>query len=299
MNSPVCLVVASRNPVKIACARGGFEKMFPGAALKIQALEVPSGVPAQPRSSAETLQGALNRAAAARQALPQADYWFGIEGGIEDLGVEIAAFAWVVALSAERCGKARTGAFFLPPAVADLVRQGVELGEADDIVFGQSNSKQANGAVGLLTGDALTRASFYEPAVMMALIPFKNPLLYPPSAETAPSADTRRFLGQSVRAVIDRPLGSRHPQHGFIYPLNYGCIPGEASGDSEALDAYVLGVYEPLEAFDGECIAFIQRLDEDDPKLVLAPPGMPFTDNQIRALTGFQERWFRSIILRA
>jgi inosine/xanthosine triphosphatase len=299
MTSPVRLVVASRNPVKIACARGGFEKMFPHTTLEIQALEVPSGVSAQPRSSAETLQGALTRAQNARSVLPEADFWFGIEGGIEDLGAEIAAFAWVVALSTERCGKARTGAFFLPPAVADLVRQGVELGDADDIVFGQSNSKQANGAVGLLTGDALTRASFYEPAVMMALIPFKNPALYPITAEPAPSADARRFLGQSVHAVIDRPLGSRHPQNGFIYPLNYGCIPGEASGDGEALDAYVLGVYEPLETFDGECIALIQRLDEDDPKLVLAAPGVTFMDDQIRALTNFQERWFRSIILRA
>ena len=68
--------------------------------------------------------------------------------------------------------------FYLPPQVAELVRQGVELGEADDIVFGQSNSKQASGAVGLLTGDVIDRAGLYEGAVILALIPFKNRQLY-------------------------------------------------------------------------------------------------------------------------
>jgi len=59
-----------------------------------------------------------------------------------------------------------------------LVRQGVELGEADDRIFGRNNSKQQNGAVGLLTGDAVDRAGLYVPAVIFALIPFKNPELY-------------------------------------------------------------------------------------------------------------------------
>ena len=75
-------------------------------------------------------------------------------------------------------GKGRTGAFFLPESVANLVRHGKELGEADDIVFGRSNSKQANGAIGILTGDVVDRTQLYEQAVILALIPFKNPQLY-------------------------------------------------------------------------------------------------------------------------
>jgi non-canonical (house-cleaning) NTP pyrophosphatase len=77
-----------------------------------------------------------------------------------------------------KIGKGKTGSFFLPPKVAELIGQGKELGDADDIVFGTSNSKQANGAVGILTGDVLTRTTFYEAAVILALIPFKNPELY-------------------------------------------------------------------------------------------------------------------------
>jgi inosine/xanthosine triphosphatase len=135
-------------------------------------------------TSQETLQGAINRALAAQLLMPGADYWVGIEGGVQPAPEgaltpgELCAFAWVVVIGANGMGKGRTGLFFLPPRVAELVRQGKELGEADDIVFGRTNSKQENGAVGLLTGDALDRAGFYEQAVVLALIPFRNPELY-------------------------------------------------------------------------------------------------------------------------
>lgn len=179
------VIVASTNPVKIQAARAGFTRLFPAETFAFETCTVPSGVSDQPLSSRETLQGALNRARAARDRFPHAAYWVGIEGGVEDApegsltGGEMCAFAWVAVLSAAQVGKGRTGLFFLPPRVAELVRAGKELGEADDIVFGQINSKQSNGAVGLLTGDVIDRARFYVPAVILALIPFKNPDLYP------------------------------------------------------------------------------------------------------------------------
>jgi len=98
---------------------------------------------------------------------------------------------------------------------------------------------------------------------------------------------------------MDRPMGSRHPQHGFLYPVNYGCLPGVPGLDGEDLDAYVLGVFEALDEFHGVCIAVIQRLDDADDKLVVVPPEVNYTDDQIRALTEFQERFFHSVILRA
>ena len=106
------------------------------------------------------------------------------------------------------------------------------------------------------------------------------------------------FLQKSVRIVIDRPLGSRHPEHGFLYLANYGFVPGTHAPDGEELDAYVLGIFEPLAEFEGRCIAVIHRLDDDDDKLVLAPAGKEYSDDQIRALTEFQERFFVSVIVR-
>ena len=172
------IVVASNNPVKMQAVRLGFEIMFPEQGFEFHSIAVPSGVSDQPLSSHETLQGAYNRACAASQSYPQADYWVGIEGGIEAEGEEMAAFAWVVVHTAQITGKGRTGAFFLPPAVVNLIKQGKELGEADDIVFKKNNSKQANGAIGILTGDVIDRTRLYEHAVILALVPFKNPGLY-------------------------------------------------------------------------------------------------------------------------
>jgi inosine/xanthosine triphosphatase len=172
------IAVASTNPVKVQSALNGFRRMFRDDSFAAEGLSVPSGVSHQPMTDAETLQGALARVEAARAVAPKADYWVGIEGGCETMGEELTAFAWVVVRSAAQTGKARTGVFFLPEAVAALVRQGVELGEADDRVFGRSNSKQGNGAVGLLTSDVIDRAEYYEHAVVLALVPFKNPQLY-------------------------------------------------------------------------------------------------------------------------
>jgi len=172
------IVVASTNPVKIQAALAGFQRLFPDEGFMVQGRAVPSGVSDQPMTDAETLHGALNRAANAQTAEPAADFWVGIEGGCEVLEGELACFAWAVVRSKELVGKGRTGLFFLPEAVARLVRQGVELGHADDLVFNRSNSKQQNGAIGLLTGDVIDRLAYYEHAMVMALVPFRNKELY-------------------------------------------------------------------------------------------------------------------------
>lgn len=108
----------------------------------------------------------------------------------------------------------------------------------------------------------------------------------------------KEYLGKIVEVKIDRPLGSKHPKHGFIYQVNYGYIPNTISGDGEELDVYVLGEHEPIEEFKGEVIAIIHRTNDDDDKLIVMEKGRNYTDDQIRALTEFQERWFKSIIIR-
>ena len=106
------------------------------------------------------------------------------------------------------------------------------------------------------------------------------------------------FIGKTIGVRIDRPQGSRHPEHGFIYPVNYGFVPGVTGLDGEELDAYVLGVDVPVERFTGRCIAVIQRLNDADDKLVVVPDGENHSDEQIRVLTAFQEQFFESIIAR-
>lgn len=174
------VIVASKNPVKLNSSLSGFQRMFLDETFEIEGVSVPSGVADQPMNDAETIQGAYNRAHAAAAAYPDADYWVGMEGGIEERDGGMTAFAWTVIKSKTQIGKAKTGTFFLPKAIADLIRQGTELGKADDIVFARSNSKQENGAVGLMTGNVIDRTRFYADSVVLALIPFKNEDLYAP-----------------------------------------------------------------------------------------------------------------------
>ncbi len=176
MNSKI--IVASKNPIKINATKLGFQKVFASMNFELEGVSVPSDVSDQPMTNKETLQGATNRATHAKNDFPNAAYWVGIEGGIEKMGEEMMAFAWIVILSNEKKGKARTGTFFLPNKVVELINQGKELGEADDIVFGHSNSKQKNGAVGILTGNLIDRTQFYVEAMVLALIPFLNKEIY-------------------------------------------------------------------------------------------------------------------------
>lgn len=171
--------IGSQNPVKIDSVKLGFTKMFPGQEFSFQGINVDSGVSNQPLSEEETLTGATNRVEHLFHLQPHADYCVGIEGGskIVDSGME--TFAWIVIKSQKGViSRGRTASFFLPKEIVELVKSGKELGEADDIVFKRTNSKQANGAVGILTDNVLTRTTYYETAVILALIPFKNPNLY-------------------------------------------------------------------------------------------------------------------------
>ncbi len=106
------------------------------------------------------------------------------------------------------------------------------------------------------------------------------------------------FLNHMVCVKIDRPMGSRHPMHGFIYPVNYGHVPHTPAPDGDDLDAYVLGVFEPIEELTGRCIAVVHRFDDDDDKLIVVPEGRHYSEEQIRALVEFQEQFFTSIIRR-
>ncbi|MEK7072176.1 MAG: inorganic diphosphatase [Patescibacteria group bacterium] len=108
----------------------------------------------------------------------------------------------------------------------------------------------------------------------------------------------RQFLGKIVFAKIDRPMGTRHPMHGFIYMVNYGFIPNTQAPDGEEVDVYVVGVFEPVEKFTGRCIAIIHRTNDNDDKVILAPEGVDYSDKQILALTEFQERFFKSKVIK-
>jgi inosine/xanthosine triphosphatase len=174
-------VVASKNGVKIRAAAAALARCWPGATFDVRGEASDSGVPPQPTGDEETLRGALNRAAGLRAAHPAA-LVLAIEGGVaERADGEMECLAWAVAVSPATgaVSRARSGSFALPPALAALVRGGLELGDADDRLFGRTRSGQGSGTVGHLSRGALSRERYYEDAFVCALLPLLNPEHYP------------------------------------------------------------------------------------------------------------------------
>ncbi|MTI17406.1 non-canonical purine NTP phosphatase [Rhodobacteraceae bacterium RKSG542] len=170
------VVVASGNPVKVGAVKAAFELKFEGDALSFESVNVPSGVPDQPMGDSETSDGAVNRAQNARAAMPEADFWVGLEGGIDEVGGKAFTFAWMAIVSKD--GQLETGRSLslpLPDRVLELVKAGTELGYALDEVFATTNIKHQGGAFGLLSDNYITRQSVYTDTLVCTLLPFVNP----------------------------------------------------------------------------------------------------------------------------
>lgn len=105
----------------------------------------------------------------------------------------------------------------------------------------------------------------------------------------------RRYLGEKVHVFVDRPIGYDHK--GILYPINYGYIPGVLAGDGEEQDVYILGVSRPVAEFDGIVIGAAVRRDDVEDKLIIAPEGMYFSQDEMARAVHFQEQYFDSRIL--
>ena len=165
------IAVGSTNPVKLAAVRAVLGALAPSAT--IASVAVASTVPDQPFGDDETIRGALARASAARAAL-SADLGVGLEGGVvEETDGSMRTCAWAAIVDAHgRSGVGGSLAMTLPPDVAAMIRDGVELGVAMDRLVGAHNTKHGLGAVGILTAGIVDRQRAYEVLVAYALAPF-------------------------------------------------------------------------------------------------------------------------------
>lgn len=106
------------------------------------------------------------------------------------------------------------------------------------------------------------------------------------------------MIGKTVKVIVDRPLGSYHPQHkNMYYPVNYGYVEGFIAPDGEEQDAYILGVNAPVKEFIGKIIAIIHRYDDVEEKWVVAPENLSFTKDEIIEQVKFQEQYFWSEVI--
>lgn len=172
------IAVGSKNPVKIACVKEAFEKVFPDIAWEVEGVDVASGVPDQPMSDIESITGAQNRAQGARDALG-ADYGVGLEGGLQEIENNWFDSGWIVIVDAAgNEGMGSTIRMLTPEKMMEMIREGMELGHVNDKLFGVENSKHGDGHFGLLTNGAITRTSGYRDGVIAALARFIKPEVF-------------------------------------------------------------------------------------------------------------------------
>lgn len=163
------IAIGSTNPAKVKAVEAAFQARHPDASFEFVPVAADSGISDQPMDNAETIQGARNRAAAALQA-QNVDFGVGIEGGLENIDDAWFSKTWVVVRSSQ--GKEGIGssiAMSIPDNIMALIRNGQELSEATDTVFKATESGKKQGFVGLMSDNAITRASSTQGAVIAAI----------------------------------------------------------------------------------------------------------------------------------
>jgi len=172
------IAVGSTNPVKIKSVSLAFTKVWPHHHFDVQGVSVSSGVPSQPLSDTESIQGALNRARTAQKLLA-ADYGVGLEGGLQLIEKLWFNCGWMAVIDKQGIvGLGSTARIITPPPMVDMIKKGTELGSVVDHFFGTKNAKQGVGHFGLMTNQAITRESGYTDGVIMALVRFLHPELF-------------------------------------------------------------------------------------------------------------------------
>ena len=106
----------------------------------------------------------------------------------------------------------------------------------------------------------------------------------------------RALLGKEVVVYIDRPIGYNH--NGDIYTQNYGHIKDFKAMDGKYQDAYVIGIHEPVDTFEGKVIAIINRKDDIEDKLIVCKNNENYTNEEINKFIDFQEKYFKHKIIR-
>ena len=171
------VVVGSENPSKVEAVRAVMAQVDPSC--RVEAVEVDSGVPAQPWGEAETRAGALNRA---RRALAAGGHLgVGMEGGLEDRAGCLYVTCWCAVVDAEgRESLALGAAMPLPERVAAQLSpaSGAELAPIIDSLAGRPGTGKVYGAIGLLTGGLRDRRHAWEDALAYALAPWLRADLY-------------------------------------------------------------------------------------------------------------------------
>ncbi|MFC0298757.1 DUF84 family protein [Geobacillus jurassicus] len=156
------IAVGTKNEAKVAAVRSVF-----GEDCRLVALDVPSGVSAQPLSDEETRLGAIQRAQRALEAA-EADIGIGLEGGVMKIDGRWWLCNWGALVDRNGVVVAASGArLVLPPDVGAGLEAGRELGDVMEEYTGRRNIRRKEGAVGVLTNGRVDRSAMFSHIVQL------------------------------------------------------------------------------------------------------------------------------------
>lgn len=180
------VVIGSKNPVKTQAVKNAFYAMYPEGVIDFISINAPSLVSIQPNGIRETKKGAMNRLSYCKAVQQDADFWITLEGGVIITKREVLEIGYIVASckNIKRIAWAEIARFPLPVKSSHFVREGMELGPANDLAFGLTNSKQDGGMPAIITKRSednfspLDRLAVYTQPAILAFAQLKNHKLY-------------------------------------------------------------------------------------------------------------------------
>ena len=170
------IVLTSTNLAKRTAAQETFAKYF--SSFSLQCLEVDSGVSKTPTTDQEGITGCLNRIKKARQQIPNADIYIGLEGVISKNKYGAFVYGWCVVetVKPNRQAMAASAKVMLPKYIAKKAKSFKELSLVMKKHYPSKLSQQINkiGTNGIITNKKYTRIKEFEDALDCALCFLNN-----------------------------------------------------------------------------------------------------------------------------
>ncbi len=170
------IFVGSANPVKINATIGAATEEWPEVI--VEGFDVESGISEQPMGDVETQKGSINRAKAALEMglkkYPNLDplvcLGVGPEGGVTETELGMHSTVWITVVDFEGAVKSANGArFYIPEFIAEMLRNGEELGPVAEKLVGESDVRQKQGFLGIITKNFIDRTEEYQNITKLAL----------------------------------------------------------------------------------------------------------------------------------
>lgn len=167
------IAVGSNNPAKVDASKEVAERIWND--YNLSSFDVQSGVSDQPNTDREAVRGARNRAYRAREEAG-ADLGIGLEGSTCELPWGTFLTGWSVVVGQEEEAMIGGGGRLqLPDHISRELHQGRELGEIMEELEGREGIGRDIGAIGIFTGELVTRKEAYKEALIFSLARLLKP----------------------------------------------------------------------------------------------------------------------------